>query len=156
MAHPDSWIDEVAGAGADVIVVQEDTCPNLPYTVSAIRNAGVVAGVGINPDRTFRRIEAHPHILAEIDLLIVMGVYPGFGGQVFAATTLSNVRAAARLRAETQGHFEIAVDGGVRAATVPDIVAAGAHYLVAGSSVFSGDIASNMETLRAAARSAAG
>ncbi|MCG8478121.1 MAG: ribulose-phosphate 3-epimerase [Spirochaetales bacterium] len=152
IAHPDSWINEVAEAGADMIVVQEDTCPNLPYTVSAIRKTGVAAGVGINPDGTFRRIEAHPHILAEIDLLIVMGVYPGFGGQLFAATTVSNILKAARLREETNTHFAIAVDGGVNAATVPDIVAAGARYLIAGSSVFSGDIATNMERLRAAAR----
>ena len=152
IAHPDSWIDDVAEADADMIVVQEDTCPNLPYTLSAIRKAGVAAGIGINPDRTFRRIEAHPHILAEIALLIVMGVYPGFGGQVFAATTVSNVREAVRLREGTNTRFEIAVDGGVNSGTVTDIVAAGARYLIAGSSIFSGDVATNMETLRTAAR----
>ena len=81
-----------------------------------------------------------------------MGVYPGFGGQLFAATTVSNILKAARLREETSTHFAIAVDGGVNAATVPAIVAAGARYLIAGSSVFAGDIATNMARLRAAAR----
>ncbi len=154
IAHPDSWINDVAHSGADMIVVQEDACPNLPHTVSAIRRSGAAAGIGINPDRTFRRIEAHPHVLSEIDLLIVMGVYPGFGGQVFAATTTSNIRTAVGLREQTASHFEIAVDGGVNVATIPDIVAAGARYLIAGSSVFSGDIATNMENLRTAARGA--
>ena len=90
----------------------------------------------------------------EIELLIVMGVYPGFGGQVFAATTLSNIHTAARLRRDTQTHFEIAVDGGVHATTATDIVAAGAYYLIAGSSLFSGEITTNMKALRAAAMGA--
>lgn len=152
--NPDAFIADFAAAGADVIVVQEDTCPNLPYTIEAILEQGIAAGVGVNPDRTFRRFEAHPHLLQSIALLIVMGVYPGFGGQVFAATTLENVALAARLRTLHNASYEIGVDGGVSHATVGSLVAAGASYLIAGSSVFNGSLEAlpaNVASLMAAA-----
>jgi len=148
---PDRFLRDFAEAGSDMIVVQEDTCPNLPRTIDAIRDLGVEAGIGINPDRNFSRIEAHPHILREIRLLIVMGVYPGFGGQRFAATVEKNISRAVELREEAGVNFDIGVDGGVSTATVPHIVAAGANYLIAGSSIFNGDISKNMAALRESA-----
>ena len=151
IAAPDRWIATIADAGADLIVVQEDTCPNLPLTIAAIRERGVAAGVAVNPDRTFSRIQAHPDLLGELALLIVMGVYPGFGGQQFAATTIPNVRQAARLRKDAAARFAIGVDGGVDRSTVPEIVKAGADYLIAGSAIFGGAIAGNIAQLRQAA-----
>lgn len=151
IAAPDRWIAATAAAGADLIVVQEDTCPNLPLTIAAIRECGVAAGVAVNPDRSFRRIQAHPHLLGELELLIVMGVYPGFGGQRFAATTIPNIRRAVRLRNSAGARFAIGVDGGVDRSTVPEIVAAGADYLIAGSAIFGGAIDSNIAQLRQAA-----
>lgn len=150
IANPDPFIPDFAAAGADMIVVQEDTCRNLPYTVDAIRSAGSAAGIGLNPDRHFRKIEAHPYLLEEIELFIAMGVYPGFGGQRFARTCEPNIRRAVELREQHGGTFDIGVDGGVTVATVPRIVAAGANYLIAGSGVFSGDIGENMRALERA------
>ena len=155
IARPDDFIAETAAAGADVIVVQEDTCPNLPFTIEAIHRSGARAGVGVNPDRTFRRIEAHPHLLQMIDVLIVMGVYPGFGGQVFAATTETNLQAAVALRDEHEADFDIGVDGGVSETTIPAIIRAGGNYLIAGSSAFAGDIRTNIAALQRAADAAA-
>jgi ribulose-phosphate 3-epimerase len=151
IAHPDHFIDDFATAGADTIIVQEDTCPNLPFTVRAIREAGVAAGIGINPDRSFRRIEAHPQILQDVEIVVVMGVYPGFGGQLFAATTIENIGTAVRLREENGARYMIGVDGGVTTATTPAIVQAGASCLIAGSAVFGGDVAANIAALRQAA-----
>lgn len=146
--NPDTFVDDFSRAGADLIVVQEDTCPNLPYTIDAIKRSGVRAGVGINPDRTFIKIEAHPHLLKEIDLLIVMGVYPGFGGQRFAETAIPNVRRARTLRDAAGASFDIAVDGGVNTDTAPRIVEAGGSCLIAGSSVFgTGSIDENIRRL---------
>ncbi len=154
IANPDDYINAFATAGADVIVVQEDTCPNLPFTVEAIRSAGVAAGIGVNPDRSFRRIEAHPHLLAEIAVLVVMGVYPGFGGQVFAATTEENIRDAVTLRDNAHAQFAIGVDGGVAVATIPAIVRAGADYLIAGSSAFIDNPSRQIPILRETAEAA--
>lgn len=151
IANPDPFIADFSAAGADMIVVQEDTCRNLPYTVEAILESGAAAGVGVNPDRDFRKVEAHPHILREIELLIVMGVYPGFGGQRFAETCVENITRASELRELHGGGYDIGVDGGVNLETTPRIVAAGANYLIAGSSVYSGDVGENMAALRSAA-----
>ena len=151
IANPDPFIGEFADAGADMIVVQEDTCRNLPFTIEAIRATGASAGIGINPDRHFLKIEAHPHLLQSIDLFIAMGVYPGFGGQRFAETCEANIRRAVELRDRHGGDFDIGVDGGVSVDTVPRIVAAGANYLIAGSSLFSGEMGTNMRALERAA-----
>ncbi len=152
IANPDPFIEDFAAAGADMIVVQEDTCRNLPFTIEAIRKSGAAAGIGLNPDRHFLKIEAHPHVLSEIELFIAMGVYPGFGGQRFAETCEANIRQAVELRKQHGGSYDIGVDGGVNVETVPRIVAAGANYLIAGSSVFSGDIGENMRALERAAQ----
>ncbi|MFP4331641.1 MAG: ribulose-phosphate 3-epimerase [Alkalispirochaetaceae bacterium] len=151
IANPDPFIPDFSAAGADMIVVQEDTCRNLPYTVEAILESGAAAGVGVNPDRDYRKLEAHPHILREIELLIVMGVYPGFGGQRFAGTTIENIETAVALRERHGGSYDIGVDGGVNLETTPRIVAAGANYLIAGSSVYAGVVEENMRALRSAA-----
>ena len=158
LAVPDQWIGDTAEAGADMIVVQEDTAPNLPFTIAAIREAGIAAGAAVNPDRNFRRIEAHPHLLGELDLLIVMGVYPGFGAQRPAATTPANIRRAVELRDSASANFAVGVDGGVNPLTVPGTAAAGADYFIAGSAIFGGDtegdIARNILELRKAAGAA--
>ena len=152
---PDRWIADTAEAGADMIVVQEDTTPNLPFTIASIRRAGAAAGAAVNPDRSFRRIEAHPHLLEELDLLIVMGVYPGFGAQRISAAALPNIRRAAELRKTASAGFAVGVDGGVNRSNAAAMTAAGADYLIAGSAIFggsgNGDIAVNIAGLREAA-----
>ena len=147
--NPDIFIDDFAEAGSDMIVVQEDTCPHLPRTIRAIKKAGVAAGIGINPDRGFEKIEANPEILEEIDLLIVMAVYPGFGGQPFSPVTIPKIIKALELRKSTGTNFDIGVDGAVSKKTIPKIIEAGGNYLIAGSSVFgSGSIEQRVRELK--------
>ena len=136
IGNPDSFIIDFAEAGSDMIVVQEDTCPHLPRTVLGIRKTGKEAGVGINPDRGFEKIEANPEILREIRLLIVMAGYPGFGGQPFSPNALPKIRKACELRERYGASYDIGVDGCVNEQTVRQIVEAGANYLIAGSGVF--------------------
>lgn len=151
--NPDVFIADFAEAGSDMIVVQEDTCPHLPRTIQAIRRAGTKAGIGINPDRGFEKIEANPEILEEIDLFIVMAAYPGFGGQPFSPATLPKIGQAVAMRKRYGADYDIGVDGAVGEATVPGIVRAGANYLIAGSSVFShGNVGNNVEKLRSLAK----
>jgi len=133
---PDYFIQDFADVGADMIVVQEDTCPHLPRTIENILKTGVKAGIGINPDRGFEKLEANPEILQKIDLLIVMAVYPGFGGQPFSPVTIPKIKKAVDMRHKYKCNFDIGVDGGVSIKTVENIVKAGGNYLIAGSSIF--------------------
>jgi ribulose-phosphate 3-epimerase len=146
--NPDVFIEDFARAGSDMIVVQEDTCPHLPHTIATIRKQGVRAGVGVNPDRGYEKFDVNPEILREIDLLIVLSVYPGFGGQPFSPITIPKIEQAVKLREQHGAHYDIGVDGCVNIKTVPDIVRAGGNYLIAGSSVFNGNIPENVETLK--------
>ena len=131
-----------------MIVVQEDTCPYLPHTIATIRKQGVRAGVGVNPDRGYEKFKVNPEILREIDLLIVLAVYPGFGGQPFSPITIPKIEQAVKLREQHGAHYDIGVDGCVNIKTIPDIVRAGGNYLIAGSSVFNGNIIENVKTLK--------
>jgi ribulose-phosphate 3-epimerase len=132
-----------------MIVVQEDTCPHLPITIRNITGLGIKAGIGINPDRGFEKLEANPEILDMIDLLIIMAVYPGFGGQPFSPITLPKIKTACRLRDQFGANFDIGVDGSVAKPTIPGIVRSGANYLIAGSSIFNeNDIRKNISAIR--------
>jgi ribulose-phosphate 3-epimerase len=146
--NPDVFIEDFARAGSDMIVVQEDTCPHLPHTIKAIRELGIRAGVGVNPDRGYERFEVNPEILREIDLFIVLAVYPGFGGQPFSPITIPKIEQAVALREKHEAGFDIGVDGCVNSETVPAIARAGGNYLIAGSSVFNGDITENVKSLK--------
>lgn len=153
--NPDAFISDFASAGSDMIAVQEDTCPHLPLTIDRIIKAGAKVGLGINPDRGFEKIEANPEILDKIDLLIIMAVYPGFGGQPFSPVTIPKLQRARQLWKQRGARFDIAVDGAVSTATIPQIVKSGANYLIAGSSIFNGkNIAENIRALRQCAEKA--
>jgi ribulose-phosphate 3-epimerase len=129
---PERSIEAFAAAGADVITVHQETCPHLHRTLAQIRDTGAAAGVALNPSTP-------PDSLAEVrqhcDLVLVMSVDPGFGGQSFIDTSLDKLR---RARAFLPENVALEVDGGVNAVNAPVLVAAGANLLVAGSSVFDG------------------
>ena len=120
-------------AHADLIIVQEDTVPDLEGLCVRLREAGIQVGVAVNPDRPVERLLPW---LRQIDLLLVMAVWPGFGGQSFDAGVLPKVDWAWTQRRGLDARYLIGIDGGVSAATVPAAVSAGVDCLIAGSSIF--------------------
>lgn len=131
--NPDLYIADFAKAGASIITVHQEACPHLHRTIQLIKNSGVKAGVVINPATPVHMIRP---ILSEIDLVLLMTVNPGFGGQSFIKEVVPKIAEVATLRAENNYHFEIEIDGGVNVETAKLCVDAGADVLVAGSAVF--------------------
>lgn len=150
----DPYIEAFAKAGSDVITVHAEACPHLHRSLQAIHALGKKAGVSLNPGTPENVIE---YVLDMVDLVLVMTVNPGFGGQKFIPSGLEKIR---RIKAMTAGRdIDIEVDGGVTADNAADIVAAGANWLVAGSAVFKGgpsQYAKNIAAMRIAAMSARG
>lgn len=146
---PDRYIADFARAGADVITVHAEAARHLHRTLERIRSLGKRAGVALNPATPLSAIE---EVLDGIDLLLVMTVNPGFGGQAFIPQSLDKLaRARALVEARRPGEVEVQVDGGVSEKTAPALVAAGATVLVAGSAVFghAGGAAAGVAALRA-------
>ncbi len=131
--NPDQYIPAFAEAGASIITVHQETAPHLHRTVQLIKQHGVKAGVVINPATPAEMIR---DILHEIDLVLIMTVNPGFGGQSFIPSTIHKIEQVARWRNADGLSFEIEVDGGVKAETAKSCTDAGADVLVAGSAIF--------------------
>jgi len=130
---PEKYIGDFANAGADIITVQQEACIHLHRTVELIKGFNKKAGVAINPATPIGTLE---EILPFIDLVLVMTVNPGFGGQSFIPTMLPKIAAMRKIIDERGLSIELEVDGGIRAETAPQVVAAGARVLVAGSAIF--------------------
>ena len=151
VSNPDALLDAYAGAGAEIITVHAEACPHLDRTLSRIRELGCRAGVSLNPHTPADVIR---HVLDRLDLVLVMTVNPGFGGQSFIAPMLDKI---ATIREMTAGRdIIIEVDGGISPQTVGQVTAAGATALVAGSAIFNGDgeagYRANIDAIRAAAK----
>lgn len=133
IADPDRFIDEFAGAGATDITVQAEACVHLQRTLAHIRAVGARAGLALNPATPLSALD---YVMDDLDLLLVMSVNPGFGGQTFIPAMLSKI-AGARQRIEDSGRdILLSVDGGIGTSNAAKVVAAGAGMIVAGSSVF--------------------
>ena len=150
VANPDALLDSHAKAGAEIITVHAEACPHLDRTLSRIRELGCRAGVSLNPHTPAESLQ---HVLDRLDLILVMTVNPGFGGQSFIHAMIDKI---ATIRQMTEGRdIVIEVDGGITSETAPLVAAAGARALVAGSAVFKGDgeaaYRANMDAIRAAA-----
>ena len=131
---PERYLGDFAKAGADIIAVHVEACPHIHRTIQMIKELGVKAGVALNPGTPLSSIE---HVLVDLDLVLIMTVNPGFGGQSFIEHMLSKI-ASLRQKLDVAGlPLELEVDGGITAQTAPTVVAAGARVLVAGSAVFS-------------------
>lgn len=130
---PENWIGHVRDLGAAIMNVHQEACMHLYSTVHHIHEAGMMAGVTLNPATP---VETLVDIIGELDLVLLMSVEPGFGGQPFIRHTLDKVRRLKKLRDETGSKAMIQVDGGVNAHTAPELAAAGADIIVAGSYVF--------------------
>jgi ribulose-phosphate 3-epimerase len=131
--NPDSYIETFAKAGADIITVHQEACIHLHRTIMLIKEQGVKAGVVLNPATPVSLIE---EMLPELDMVLLMTVNPGFGGQKFISSVLKKVEELSRLRAALEIDFEIEIDGGVNIETAKLCTDAGADVLVAGSAVY--------------------
>lgn len=146
IAPADPYLAAFAEAGADRLTVHPEAGPHLHRSLQTIRALGKNAGVALNPATPVSAID---HVLDIIDLVLVMSVNPGFGGQAFIPGALDKIAAVREAIGERDIHIE--VDGGVSPANAGALVAAGADVLVAGSSIFAGDYATSISTLREAA-----
>lgn len=131
--NADSYIDEFAKAGADWITVHVEACPHLHRTINRIKELGKKAGAVLNPATPLTTLD---EILPEVDLVMLMSVNPGFGGQSFIRSTLDKIKALRSRIAERGLEVGIEVDGGVSPATIEEVAGAGANIFVAGSAVF--------------------
>lgn len=136
IVQPERYISDFKEAGADILTVHLEASNHLHRTVQEIKNAGMKAGVSINPHTSVTLLE---DILSEIDLVLIMSVNPGFGGQSFIENTYSKVEELREMAESLNPDLIIEVDGGVNAKNAPELVAAGANALVAGSFVFKSD-----------------
>ena len=144
----DNFLDAFAEAGADIITVHPEAGPHLHRTLQRIRGLGKKAGVSLNPATPAKMLD---YVLEEVDLVLVMSVNPGFGGQKFIASQLRKIEAIANRVAKQQLAVDIEVDGGIDAVTAPQAIDAGASVLVAGTAAFrggAGEYAANIAALR--------
>jgi ribulose-phosphate 3-epimerase len=142
----DPYVREFADAGADIITVHPEAGPHLHRTIQLIKSLGKRAGVALNPGTP---VEALHHVLDDIDLVLVMSVNPGFGGQSFIANQLDKIAAVRRLIDARGKAIELEVDGGINPDTARQAVAAGATVLVAGSATFRGGASAYADNIRA-------
>jgi ribulose-phosphate 3-epimerase len=148
MTNPDEFIPEFAKAGADILTVHVETCPHLHRTVQSIKEHNVKAGVSLNPATSATTLE---HILGDVDLVLVMSVNPGFGGQNFIDGTLDKIRQIRTMINTSKGSPYLEVDGGITVLNVASVLKAGANVLVAGSAIFgSSNITDTIRQLRTA------
>jgi len=146
--NPDRYIETFVKAGSDLIAVHAESCTHLHRTVSFIKEQGVCAGVALNPATPVSAIE---YVLPFVDLVLIMTVNPGFGGQKFIPEMLPKIEMLKRMLSEKGLHPEIEADGGVNRDTAPLLVRSGVNVLVAGSAIFgSGNIEKAVKELRQA------
>lgn len=147
--EPDRYLEEFANAGADILTVHVETCPHLHRTLQAIRQLGVRPGVTLNPATPLVTLE---EILPEVDLVLIMSVNPGFGGQSFVESSLDKIRRLRAMLDAIGSTADLQVDGGIDPGNAAIVASAGANNLVAGSAIFGGEgtISENIASFRRA------
>tara|TARA_B100001248_G_scaffold118555_1_gene88637 strand:- start:12301 stop:12960 length:660 start_codon:yes stop_codon:yes gene_type:complete len=142
------YIKDYSDSGADIITFHPEATENMKDTISLIKSLNKKVGVSLNPDSEINKISNY---LNDIDLVLVMSVFPGFGGQKFIPEVLNKIKILKELKDKNNYKFDIEVDGGVNFSNSKDILKAGANILVSGTTVFkenNGDIKKNIETLK--------
>ena len=149
MVEPDRYVEDFIKAGANSLTIQAEACIHLHSTVQKITNLGCRVGVALNPATG---IESLREILPFIDMVLVMSVNPGFGGQKFIETTTSKLRRMRKLQDELNPTCDLEVDGGINVHNIDDVVGSGANVIVVGSAVYNkqGTVAENIAALRKA------
>ena len=154
IVEPERYIEEFAKAGADVITVHAEATPHLQRAVARIRELGKKAGVSLNPSTSLSAIE---WVLTDVDMVLIMSVNPGFGGQAFLPSSLGKIELLRTQLTRAGLHVDIQVDGGIKADNVGEVVAAGANVIVSGSGIFgTPDYGKTIELMRKNIRKAAG
>lgn len=134
--NPDNFVEDYVDAGADLITVHYETCPHLHRSIQNIKKYGAMAGVAVNPSTSLYNIEP---VLEYVDLVLIMSVNPGFGGQSFIESSYKKVEELLDLRQTGEYSFLIEIDGGVSLRNIQKIAKSGVDVLVAGSSVFNAE-----------------
>jgi ribulose-phosphate 3-epimerase len=134
--NPDNYIKDFVEAGCDIIVVHEEACTHLHRTIQNIKSFNVKAGVALNPATPIENIK---YILNDVDMVLIMTVNPGFGGQSFIGTMVDKIKELKALIDEKGLNVDIQVDGGIKPSNVNEVVKAGANVIVAGSAIFNSD-----------------
>lgn len=143
--EPIRYIDEFVKAGADIITVHVEACSDVVATIEKIKASGVKAGITLNPDTPVSAISPY---LDMVDMVLVMSVNPGFGGQKFIVTSIDKLKEVKKLKDDSGLGFDIEVDGGINVDNLPSVLEAGANVIVAGSAIFSGDPAANVSNFK--------
>ncbi len=147
--EPIRYIEDFKKAGADFITVHLEACKDVKETLKSIHSVGLKAGLSICPETPAEALEPY---MKDVDMILVMSVHPGFGGQKFIPETLDKIRAIRKMAESQEIEMDIQVDGGIYLTNVKEVLDAGANIIVAGSAVFKGDPADNtakfMEILR--------
>jgi len=147
VTEPGRYVEEMKNAGADLITVHYEACRHIDRVINQIKSLGISAGVSINPGTPVSVLE---DILPELDMVLIMGVNPGFGGQKLIPYTFDKIRKLKRMREEKDLSFSIQEDGGATVANARSLADSGVDNLVAGSAVFNGDIKKNIEDFKVA------
>lgn len=142
IGEPGRYISEFAAAGADLITVHAESCKHLDRTVESIKEMGLLAGVALNPATPLSEVE---YILEKVDMVLIMSVNPGFGGQKLIPYTIQKIRQLKKMIDARGLKTDIEVDGGVNLENVTEVMDAGANIIVAGSAVFQGDLVENTQ-----------
>jgi len=145
--QPERYISRFADSGADIITVHVEACPHLHRTIQVIKGLGVKAGVALNPASPLSMVDA---IMPQVDLILIMSVDPGFGGQAFIPETLEKISRLRRILDSRKVDAELEVDGGITINNASSIVKAGGRVLVVGTSVFNtkGGVSQALQKLR--------
>ena len=138
--EPGRYLQEFKDAGADIITVHAESCKHLSRTLTAIRQMGLKSAVALNPATPLSAIE---YVLDEVDMILIMSVNPGFGGQKYIPAMTNKIREARKMVEASGRDIDIQVDGGITLDNVKEVIEAGANIIVAGSAVFKGDAEAN-------------
>ena len=143
---PERYVEEFQSCGADMITVHAEACRDLAETVKKIHETGADAGVAVNPDTP---LSAVTDVMDQVEMILIMSVYPGFGGQKYIPESTERIRTLRRMLDEKGlEHVHIQVDGGINRETIDEVLAAGANIIVAGSAVFGSNIEQNVRELQ--------
>jgi len=149
--EPDRYLEDFTRAGADIVTVQVEACVHLHRTIQHIKELGVKAGVTLNPATSLTTLE---EILPDVDLVLIMSVNPGFGGQGYIASSTAKIQQLRNMLDSIDSKAWLEVDGGIKPNNVHEVVSAGADVLVAGSAIFGGrnSVAENISAFRIATK----